>query len=210
MIDNNGPTNVKNPLNPQKWPTYSGPRFGAIVMDPPWDIQQNGNRGARQHYDTMTLDQISQLPISEIAADNAHLWLWITNAVLPYAFALITGWGFVFRSPLVWIKPHFTLGNYLRNANEILLFATRGNAPVQFRSQPTWMYAPLAEHSRKPEEQFAIIERVSGPGPKLELFARRRPPQIEGSPWSVWGNEIDSDITIPGFPVPSDFDEQEV
>ena len=67
------------------------------------------------------------------------------------------------------------------------------------RSQPTWFNAPVTEHSRKPAEQFAIIERVS-PGPYLELFARRRPELNQ--PWAVWGDEVASDIRIPGFAVP--------
>ena len=100
------------------------------------------------------------------------------------------------RSPLTWIKPRFTLGQYLRNATEHVLLGTRGKAPVQFRSQPTWMFAPLQDHSHKPEEQYAVIERVS-PGPYLELFARRPHPG-----WDAWGNQIASDIDIPGYPVP--------
>ena len=72
---------------------------------------------------------------------------------------------------------------------------------MNFNSQPTWINAPVQDHSHKPEEQYAIIERVS-PGPYLELFARRRPPS--SADWAVWGNEIDSDIVIPGYAVPSD------
>nr|WP_254431613.1 MT-A70 family methyltransferase [Gordonia rubripertincta] len=90
------------------------------------------------------------------------------------------------------------LGNYLRNATEHLILGTRGPAPVNFRAQPTWMFAPLQDHSHKPEEQYAVIERISS-GPYLELFARRRQPG-----WHAWGNEIDSDIVLPGYAVPSD------
>ena len=104
--------------------------------------------------------------------------------------------GFTYRSPFYWIKPRLGLGTYLRNASEIVLFGTRGKAPVKFKAQPNWVFAPLQDHSHKPEEQYAIIERVS-PGPYLELFARRRQPG-----WDAWGNEIDSDIIIPDYPVP--------
>lgn len=193
-----------NPLDTSAEP-YTGPKVHTIVADPPWDVLQAGSRGAARHYDLLTLDQIKAMPISEIAEDNAHLWLWVTNATLRHGYDIAKAWGFEVRSPLTWVKWRIGLGNYLRNATEHLLFATRGKAPVQFRSQPTWFTAPVMEHSRKPAEQFALIERVS-PGPYLELFARRRPESNQ--PWLVWGMEIDSDITIPGYPVPSDFDEQ--
>lgn len=175
--------------------------FRTILADPPWPVGQVGARGAVMHYPLMTLERIKHLPVAGLATTDAHLWLWVTNATLRTGFDVIDAWGFIPRSPLTWVKPRFTLGNYLRNATEHLLFATRGRAPVGFHSQPTWVFAPLQDHSHKPEEQYAIIERVS-PGPYLELFARRRPPSNRD--WSVWGDQIDSDITIPSYPVPSD------
>lgn len=176
-------------------------RFRTILADPPWDVQQKGARGAARHYPLMTLDRIKAMPIAELAEDDAHLWLWTTNATLRHGYDVAEAWGFTVRSPLTWVKFYLGLGQYLRNSTEHLLFATRGKAPVNFRSQPTWINAPMQDHSHKPEEQFAVIERISD-GPYLELFARRRPPST--ADWSVWGNEIDSDITIPGYPVPSD------
>jgi len=174
-----------------------------VLADPPWDVQQaSGHRGANVHYDLLSLDAIKAMPVADLVTADAHLWMWSTNAALEDAFDVVRAWGFIPRSILTWVKPRLMLGNYLRNASEQLLFATRGRAPVLYKSQPTWAFMPLQEHSHKPEEQFAIIERVS-PGPYLELFARRRPPSDKE--WSVWGNEIDSDITIPGYPVPSDF-----
>jgi N6-adenosine-specific RNA methylase IME4 len=173
-------------------------RYRTILADPPWDVQQDGARGAVHHYPLLTLDRIAALPVADVATDDAHLYLWVTNATLRAGYDVIEAWGFTPRSPLTWIKPRLGLGVYLRNATEHLIFATRGRAPVRYRAQPTWMFAPLQEHSHKPEEQYAVIERIS-PGPYLELFARRRQPG-----WDVWGNEIDSDIRIPGYPVPSD------
>ncbi|RIJ67828.1 methyltransferase [Nakamurella silvestris] len=179
----------------------SAKRFRTILADPPWDVQQKGRHGAAQHYDLMTLDRITNMPVGELAEDDAHLWLWVTNATLRAGYDVMEAWGFTPRSPLTWIKPRLGLGNYLRNATEHLILGTRGTAPVNFRAQPTWMFAPLQEHSHKPEEQYAVIERISD-GPYLELFARRTPPTK--AHWSVWGNQIDSDITVPGYPVPSD------
>ena len=176
-------------------------QFKTILADPPWDVQQRGTRGAASHYQLMSLDAIKAMPVSELAAPDAHCWLWVTNATLRAGYDVMEAWGFSPRSPLTWIKPRIGLGQYLRNATEHLILGTRGNAPVRFRAQPTWMFAPLQEHSHKPEEQYAVIERISD-GPYLELFARRRPSSM--ADWSVWGNEIDADIAIPGYPVSSD------
>jgi N6-adenosine-specific RNA methylase IME4 len=176
-------------------------KFRTILADPPWDVQQVGKRGAEQHYRLMSLDRIMAMPVRELAEENSHLYLWVTNATLRDGYDVAEAWGFTVRSPLTWIKFRLGLGIYLRNMTEHLLFATRGKAPVNFRSQPTWINAPVQEHSHKPEEQFAVIERLSD-GPYLELFARRQSPSR--ADWSVWGNEIDSDISIPGYPVPSD------
>lgn len=172
--------------------------FRTILADPPWPRQ-----GGERHYSTMSLEEIARLPVADLAHADAHLWLWTTNALLREAYAVAEAWGFTVQSPLTWVKFRLGLSSQyqLRNATEQLLFCTRGKAPVRFRSQPTWLQAPVQEHSRKPAEQFAIIERVS-PGPYLELFARRRPESRAN--WSVWGNEVDSDIVIPGYPVPSD------
>ena len=170
--------------------------FATILVDPPWPAQSG-----EKHYRTMSLARIKALPVGRLAARDAHLWLWTTNALLPKAYEVAEAWGFTVRSPLTWVKFRLGLGGryQLRNATEQLLFCTRGRAPLGSRSQPTWFNAPVTEHSRKPAEQFAIIERVS-PGPYLELFARRRPESNQ--PWAVWGDQVASDIRIPGFAVP--------
>ena len=172
-------------------------KYKTILADPPWDIEQKGARGASRHYDLMTLDEIKKMPIADLAEDEAHLWLWTTNAVMEEAYAVMRAWGFTPRSPFCWVKPRMGLGVYLRNSSEHLLLGTRGKAPVHFHSQPTWGFAPVQDHSHKPEEFYAMIERVSGPGPRLELFARRPQPG-----WDSWGNQIASDIAIPGYAVP--------
>ena len=170
--------------------------FATILIDPPWPLQSG-----EKHYRTMSLARITALPVGALAARDAHLWLWTTNALLPKAYEVAEAWGFTVRSPLTWVKFRLGLGGryQLRNATEQLLFCTRGRAPLGSRSQPTWFNAPVTEHSRKPAEQFAIIERVS-PGPYLELFARRRPESNQ--PWAVWGDQVASDIRIPDFAVP--------
>ncbi len=165
-------------------------QYRTILADPPWDINQRGNYGAERHYPLMSLERICALGVEQLAAPEAHLWLWVTNSTLPVGREVMAAWGFTYRSCLTWVKPRLGLGQYLRNQTEHLLLGTRGRAPVQFRCQGSWFYAPQQEHSHKPEEQYAIIERCSA-GPYLELFARRRTPG-----WDAWGNEIDSDVWV--------------
>ncbi|SHU42626.1 SAM-binding domain protein [Mycobacteroides abscessus subsp. abscessus] len=190
-------THFNNPT-PEVAPNPVPPRYRTILADPPWEVQQRGGRGAIQHYPLMSLDRIKAMPVAELAADDAHLWLWVTNATLRDGYDVMAAWGFTPRSPLTWCKPRLGLGNYLRNSTEHLLLGTRGSAPVRFRAQPTWLFAPVQDHSHKPEEIYGVIERLSD-GPYLELFARR-----PRHGWHAWGNQIDSHITISGYPVPSD------
>ncbi|MFB8777145.1 MT-A70 family methyltransferase [Streptomyces broussonetiae] len=180
---NNGPgAPTERPATPNQYRT--------ILADPPWKTNQTGRLGAIRHYPLMSLNQICALRVDRLATDDAHLWLWVTNSNFFEGIAVMEAWGFAYRSCLTWIKPRFGLGNYLRNQTEHLLFGIRGRAPIQFRSQGTWFYAPVQEHSHKPEEQYAIVERCS-PGPYLELFARRPRPG-----WDVWGNEVSCDVAL--------------
>lgn len=165
-------------------------RYSTILADPPWDINQKGHLGAERHYSLMSLSRICALGVAPLATADAHLWLWVTNSTLPVGRSVMAAWGFSYRSCLTWIKPRLGLGVYLRNQTEHLLLGVRGRAPIQFRAQGSWFYAPLQEHSHKPEEQYAIIERCS-PGPYLELFARRR-----RAGWDAWSNEVESNVSL--------------
>jgi N6-adenosine-specific RNA methylase IME4 len=160
-------------------------KYRTILADPPWATHQTEARGASQHYSVMSTADIAALPVHRLAEDDAHLWMWATNSGLDGQVGVMEAWGFRYHAALTWIKPYFRLGVYLRHQTEHLLFGTRGRLPIQFRSQGTWFYAPLQDHSHKPEEQYAIIERCS-PGPRVELFARRPQPG-----WDAIGNEID-------------------
>jgi N6-adenosine-specific RNA methylase IME4 len=170
-------------------------RYRTILADPPWGTRnQQGGYGAVRHYPLMTTAEICALPVSRLAEDDAHLWLWVTNGdIFETGPAVMGAWGLSYRSCLTWIKPRFGLGHYLRNQTEHLLLGVRGRAPVLFKGQGTWTYAPLQEHSHKPEEQYAIIERCS-PGPYLELFARRKQPG-----WHSWGNQVECDVRIEDY-----------
>jgi len=164
--------------------------YRTILADPPWSIVQTGHRGAETHYPLMDVEAICGLRVDRLCAEDAHLWLWVTNASLHAGKQVMEAWGFSYRSCLTWIKPRFGMGVYLRNQTEHLLLGVQGKAPVLFHGQGTWFYAPVQEHSHKPEEQYAIIERCS-PGPYLELFARRKQPG-----WDVWGNQITCDVAL--------------
>ena len=106
------------------------------------------------HYQLMSLEDIKNMPVADLAEENAHLWLWIPNGLLQEGLDVMKAWGFTYRDPFVWIKPRLGLGNYLRNASETILFGTRGKAPVKFKAQPNWLFAPLQDHSHKPEEMY--------------------------------------------------------
>ena len=170
--------------------------YKTIMADPPWNIEQGGGKGAVNHYDLMTLDRIKAMPVADLAAPDAHLWLWVTMNTIEAGYDVMRAWGFTPRSFFTWVKPRMGLGKHLRSASEFMIFGTRGKAPILYRSQPNWLFAPVQDHSHKPEEQYAMIERCSPPD-YLELFARRPQPN-----WSAWGNEIESDIEIVGYPVP--------
>ena len=178
-------------------------KFKVIYADPPWDIQQKGARGAAQHYDLMTLDRIKDMPVADLAEDNATLLLWVTSAALPAGLEVMKAWKFHYKTNASWDKYYMGLGQFFRGSHELLLHGTRGKAPFKFHGQRSTLHFPRQEHSRKPEEMIPLIERVLPDGPYLELFARQRPNSHRD--WSVWGNEIESDIVIPGYAVPSDF-----
>ena len=175
--------------------------FRTIYADPPWNINQKGKHGAAQHYDLMTLKQIKDMPIKHLAADNALLFLWIPPGLMKEGIEVIESWGFRYIDEMVWDKYYRGLGKRVRHSHESLLLGVRGNPPVLCRNQPSCNHFYRAEHSHKPEEYFSIIERMSL-APYVELFSRRQPTTSCRDNWSVWGNEIDSDIYIPGYPVP--------
>jgi len=167
--------------------TTQGLRFGTVYADPPWQYANQGSRGATSdHYSTMTVEQITRLPVAGLATANAHLHLWTTNAFLFEAKAIMQAWGFDYRSCFVWVKPQIGMGNYWRVAHEFLLLGVRGECDFADHSLRSWGQFERGRHSAKPDEIRAFIERVS-PGPRLELFGRK---PIKD--WVVWGEEIDA------------------
>jgi len=141
----------------------------------------------------MSLAEICALPVSDLAADVCHLYLWVPNALLREGLWVMESWGFSYKSNLVWHKVRKDggsdgrgVGFYFRNVTELLLFGVRGRQARTLppgRTQVNYVCSRKREHSRKPEELYPIIESCSA-GPYLELFARGR---REG--WYAWGNE---------------------
>ena len=171
-------------------------RYRTIVADPPWEYTRSaglgGKRAAADNYSTMTNDQIAALPISGMADDDAHLYLWVTN---PRMFRerhdgcgpidIMEAWGFRYVTMLTWHKLGAPgMGWYFRGDTEHVLFGIRGNLPIAPAARESnHLAAHRKEHSAKPDRFYEMVERVS-PGPYLELFARRR-----RYGWDVWGDQ---------------------
>ncbi len=177
-------------------------RFGTVLADPPWRFVNRTGKVAPEHkrlsrYPTLTTDDICALPVADSLSDRAHCYLWVPNALLPDGLRVLDAWGFEYKSNIVWHKVRKDggsdgrgVGFYFRNVTEILLFGTRGRNVRTLppgRRQVNMMQTRKREHSRKPDEQYDLIEACSW-GPYLELFGRGL---REG--WAVWGNQADDD-----------------
>jgi N6-adenosine-specific RNA methylase IME4 len=184
-------------------------RYRTIVADPPWrytkdpgslrakrDQPPKGRgRQAEDHYPTMTTEEIAALPITAVAEDNAHLYLWVTNPLLtdqrPDIKGYLSGpdiaraWGFEPKTVVTWVKKGIGPGWYFRGATEHIIFAVRGDLPIPAaQRERNWFEASIGAHSEKPDAFYDLVERVS-PGPYLELFSRR----ARLGDWHYWGNE---------------------
>ena len=194
------PPPLRPELEPAPLPRVVG-GFSTILADPPWRFSNRTGKMAPEHrrldrYSTMSLDAIKQLAVSESAARNAHLYLWVPNALLPEGLEVMAAWGFRYVSNIIWAKRRKDggpdgrgVGFYFRNVTEILLFGVKGSMRTLSpgRSQVNMIETRKREHSRKPDEQYALIESCS-PGPYLELFARHPRPR-----WTLWGDEAADD-----------------
>lgn len=160
--------------------------FATFYADPPWQYDNQGTRAATDnHYPTMTIADICSLPVEQLAADKALLFLWTTNGFLEAALTqVIPAWGFTFKSSMVWVKPQMGIGNYVRNAHEFLLIANRGGLIPNGKSQISWIEAERTRHSAKPDAFRHVVESIA-PGPRLEMFAREAMPG-----WHAWGNQV--------------------
>ena len=179
-----------------------GKKYKTIYADPPWQFQNRTGKVAPEHkrlsrYSTMQLEEIKALPVSKVADEKCHLYLWVPNALLPEGLEVMQAWGFEYKTNIIWEKVRKDgmpdgrgVGFYFRNVTEILLFGIRGDKNRTLdpgRSQVNLIRSIKREHSRKPDEFVNLIERCSS-APFLELFARG-----DRAGWDMWGDQaVDS------------------
>jgi N6-adenosine-specific RNA methylase IME4 len=175
-------------------------RFSTILADPPWQFENRTGKMAPEHkrlsrYTTLTLDEIKAIPVSDVITETAHLYLWVPNALLQEGIEVLQSWGFDYKTNIVWYKIRKDggpdgrgVGFYFRNVTELILFGTKGKNARTLnpgRTQTNIITSRKREHSRKPDEQYEIIESCSK-GPFLEMFARGNRPN-----WICWGNQAE-------------------
>ena len=178
----------------------AGRTFSTIMADPPWQFENRTGKVAPEHkrlnrYGTLPLSDICEMPVASAAASSAHLYLWVPNALLPEGLKVMSSWGFTYKTNIVWHKIRKDggpdgrgVGFYFRNTTELLLFGVRGSmrtlAPG--RRQVNIIKTLKREHSRKPDEQYDLIESCSPPD-YLEIFGRGGRPG-----WTVFGNQAEN------------------
>lgn len=190
---------------PQEQPAANRQEYATIVADPPWRYQKDTSMGVKSggaegQYPTLSMREIAALPVKPLAAQDAHLYLWVTvprlygdrgdRSFLP--LDIMDAWGFEFKTMLTWVKPGSGgMGWYFRGQTEHILFGVRGKLPIPpaIRERNV-IEAARSRHSKKPLSFFDLVERVS-PGPYLELFAREK--RIG---WDSWGNEVESAVEL--------------
>ena len=184
---------VRRRLDAKSIPNVAMPsgKYRTIVIDPPWDWGDEGDVSqmgrAVPEYATMPITDIESLPIKDLADENCHLYLWITNRSLPKGFRLLEAWGFRYIQPLTWCKPSIGIGNYFRNNTEHILFAVKGSQRLLRFDVGTWFSAERGKgHSTKPDAAYELIASCS-PAPRLDMFARQ-----DRDGFSRWGNNAES------------------
>jgi N6-adenosine-specific RNA methylase IME4 len=188
-------------------------KYSIIYADPPWSYDDKAlNRGgAERHYTTMTVEDICHLPVAEMAAENCVLFLWGTWPKLHESLRVVEAWGFEYKTcAFVWVKTNkrtntnqgalfpqdnfdsfWGMGRWTRANSEFCLLAVKGKPGRESAGVHQIIYAPIAKHSKKPQEARDKIIQLCGDLPRVELFARMVPPG-----WEVWGNEVDTEISM--------------
>lgn len=205
-------------MSNNSWSLPSG-KFSTVVADPPWDYSKKlsgggtsgyspvhhsrgGSRGAANHYNTLSIDELISMPIEEIVSEQAHLYLWTTGTFISEAHLVAEAWGFSPKGIIPWIKMNrnwrdriagsgsmesavrMGMGRYLRWCSEYVLFGVRGKLLPLRNDVRGVVFATQGRHSQKPEEIYDLIERVS-PAPRIELFARSF-----RAGYVCWGDEL--------------------
>lgn len=180
-------------------------KYNIIYADPPWEYRTYSKKGkgrsAESHYPTMSIEQIKALPVSELAAPDCALFMWITFPCLYEALEVIEAWGFSYKTvAFVWVKQNrkadslfWGMGYWTRANAELCIMATKGHPKRESSSVHQIIMSHVEEHSKKPDEARSRIVQLVGDLPRIELFARQSP---EG--WDVWGNEVDCSVSLEG------------
>ena len=165
-------------------------RYQLILADPPWEYEnkntgRTNNSGACKKYATMSVEEIKNLPISDIAMKDSCLFLWATTPLLPEAFEVMKAWGYQYKTAIYWRKiMSLGMGFWFRGQVEVCLFGIRGNIKAFRCQKPNFIETKVRNHSQKPDEMYGLIEELDI-NPKIEIFAREK---REG--WDAWGNQV--------------------
>lgn len=165
--------------------------FKTIVADPPWDWGSRCNRGSghKPFFPTMSIDRLCAMKVP--ADKKAHLWLWGVSKKMDWAYIVARAWGFEPVNLVTWCKRRPGLGQFQTNTEHVLMARRGGAIGNPFgKTGGTWFDWSAGRCVEKPDDFYKLVEKVS-PGPYLDMFARKK---REG--WSVWGNEVESDVTI--------------
>ena len=174
---------------------FPNKKYNIIYADPPWHFKHWNDKTVTRKvpYDVMSKEEISNLPISNIADKNCLLFLWVTFPKLIEGLETISAWGFNYSTcGFNWIKKNkkadsffWGLGYWTRANSELCLIGTKGKPKRQSMSVHQIVYEPIREHSRKPDIIRNKIVDLCGDLPRIELFAREK---VNG--WDCWGNEV--------------------
>jgi len=175
---------------------FPGKNYEIIYCDPGWSYNDKaaaGKRGASFKYKVMTIDDICDLPVNKIAAENCVLFMWVTMPMLPAGIDVIKAWGFTYKTvAFTWVKRNkislnwfFGMGNWTRANAEICLLAVKGKPKRISAGVSSIIDSPIEGHSKKPDKVRDCIVKLMGDVKRIELFARKKTPG-----WSVWGDEI--------------------
>jgi len=168
--------------------------YDVIVIDPPWRFrtwgEHNQAKSASKHYDLMQTDDIKALPVGHLAQRDCLMLLWATGAMLPQAFDCMKAWGFTYKSMMVWRKTtpagkvRMGTGYWARSMHEPILIGSIGKPP-KFSAFPSIFDGVAREHSRKPDEFYALVEKHTAGLRRVDVFSRENRPG-----WTAFGNEI--------------------
>ena len=172
-------------------------KYNIIYADPAWSFKTYSDKGKGRspdnHYSVMSLQDIKDLPVQDIADDNCILFIWVTFPLLKESFEVIDAWGFTYKTVgFNWVKKNkktdswfWGLGYWTRANAELCLIATKGTIKRQSASVHQIIDTPIEKHSKKPDIVRDKIVELVGDLPRIELFARET---ADG--WDSWGNEV--------------------